>query len=128
MSENDALFDANVRRRIHLERLSTTRARQLKGFLNTVRDDLIAKIAKSKAAGRSSLTIRQQERLLESAESIVNETYKDLRGEIRSGFNDLAKGQAAFEASQIGAFGTFQQISTTQADPRTYRMAATKLE
>lgn len=123
------LYDEAVRRRIALERYSTAQARDALKLLKEVEADLLAKIAQLQAAGRSTLTIRQQQNLLASVKDVSAEIYERLQTSLRKGMTKLAgsefdKAQTAMSAAaeSVGLTATTQTLTGTAA----FEIAASK--
>jgi SPP1 gp7 family putative phage head morphogenesis protein len=123
------LYDDAVRRRIALERYSTAQAREALKLLKEVEADLLAKIAQLQAAGRSTLTIRQQQSLLASVKDVSAEIYERLQTSLRKGMTKLAgsefdKAQTAMSAAaeSVGLTATTQTLTGTAA----FEIAASK--
>lgn len=117
-----ALYDEAVRRRIALERYSTAQAREALRLLKELEAEILAKIAKFEAAGRSLLTIRQQRELLASVKDVSADIYDRLQTSLRKGMTKLAGAEykAAQEAiadaaDSVGLTATTQNLTGTAA-------------
>ena len=128
-ADGRALFDDAVKRRIALERYSTTQAKAALKLLKELEADLLAKIAQYQAAGRSVLTIRQQESLLASVKDVSADIYERLQVSLRKGMTQLAgaeHGRAqdalASVAGEAGLEFTTQRLTGTAA----FEIAAAK--
>lgn len=87
------LFDDTVRRRIALERYSSTQVRTILRFLVKVEKDLVSRIAGMAADGLSTAS---QERMLASVRSLYADSYRQLRVLLEDDFRGLASAEAEF--------------------------------
>lgn len=116
------LYDDAVRRRIALERYSTAQAREALKLLKEVEAEILVKIAKFEAAGRSKLTIRQQRELLASVKDVSADIYERLQTSLQRGMAKLAgiEHKAAQEAiaaaaDSVGLTATTQNLTGAAA-------------
>ncbi len=126
---NTLLFDENVRRRIALERYSNGQLKSALRHLREVQGDLVAKLAKYRADGRSALTIKQQERMLKSVRELIDDVYKRLRSGLNDDFDGLSRAQAEWESATLGrvASGAGLEVTVRQVSlGRAYAVARAK--
>lgn len=125
MADGRAHFDEVVRRRIALERYSTTQIRKTLEFLKELERDLIGKLAGLRAdatdrAGR--IRLAAQEKLLASIQSIHAEAYARLNEMLRRDMTKLAGNEAGHAgallskaASNANLTATTNELSATAA-------------
>lgn len=124
---NRAILDAAVKRRIALERYSSSQVKQALQFLKEVERDLIGRIAviRSEATTRSGrILLAQQEQLLKSVQSVYAEAYARLTGELTGNMRTLAGIEAdhasgmlsrAVDSSGANVAITTQTLTATEA-------------
>ena len=112
---NRDLFDAQVKRRIFLERLSRKDARELEKFILQVQRETLAKLAALRERGASFGTIRQKQRFLDSVNDLHQSIYARLREDMNGRFQKLARDQADFEAEGLVSTGVVGSVNTLTA-------------
>lgn len=128
MATQEDLFDSVVRRRIALERYSSTQVRLILRFLRKLEVDLNAKVAGIPVDRKGSLVARSQEQLLASVRDLYTDAYRRLRVLVEDDARGLAKAETEFQNSfmdksaglvntKAGITATFgfNEISATQA-------------
>lgn len=93
MPTQQDLFDEVVRRRIALERYSSTQVRTILRHLIKVEKDLVARIAVMSSNGSSTAA---QEAMLNSIRSLYRDSYAQLRILLEDDFRGLAAAEAEF--------------------------------
>jgi SPP1 gp7 family putative phage head morphogenesis protein len=95
---NQSIFDDTVRHRIALERYSDQDARQALKFLDELKQDIAARIARA-TPGRQS----QLRRLLADVGEIHDATYRKINDELTGRWQERAGLEATFQADKLGS-------------------------
>lgn len=129
MPDAGGLYDDAVRRRIAIERYSTAEAKKALVFLKQLEADILAKIAQLQAAGRSALTIQQQQALLASVRDVSADIYGRLTEALRKGMTSLAGSQHARAQDALEAAANKAGLSFTSqrlTDQAAFEIAASR--
>jgi SPP1 gp7 family putative phage head morphogenesis protein len=103
---NQAIFDAVVRHRIALERATAADLKEVVKFLDEVKADIAARLARATPGRRAQL-----ESLLEDARSIQGEAYRKITDSLSTRFRDRAAKEAEFHAEKFRAAGIEASIN-----------------
>ena len=137
------LFDDVVRRRIALERYSSTQVRAILRHLIKVEKDLVARIAAMSANGLSTAS---QNMMLASIRSLYSDSYRQLRVLLAEDFKGLAAAEAEFRnrilkqaqsiggtqgaaaSVQLSAINAAQALAVAEAKPMAGKLLSTWVE
>ena len=101
---NEAIFDAQVRHQIGLQRLSTAIVRKIIALLNRADAELVAKLLTFEGdPSRGEWTKARLEAMLAAIREIVQESYNAINPAIRQEMMDLAQYEVEFQAKTIAS-------------------------
>ena len=96
MVANQTILDATLRHEVFLRRYATSEVRSILALLERADADLVEKLRRRLADGRStSLATKRMQNLLKAVEDLRKETMRELAIRARTDLTDLAKVEAA---------------------------------